>query len=144
MRRLFAALMLIGMLGAAPTAAGALDGVGEADRGQIRQVIEAQLAAFRRDDGVAAFGFAAPSIRALFGDPEPFMTMVRTGYAPVYRAREVEFRDLVDLDGRLTQRVLLVGPDGKVVVAHYFMERQPDGSWRISGCVLKGSEQSVS
>jgi hypothetical protein len=32
--------------------------------------------------------------------------------------------------------VLLVGPDGKPVMALYAMERQPDGSWRIDGCML--------
>lgn len=145
MRRLLAVFLLMGAMWAAPPAgAGALEGVAETDRGQIRTVIESQLAAFRRDDGAAAFGFAAPTIQAMFGTPENFMSMVRTGYAPVYRPREVEFRDLVDLEGRLTQRVVLVGPDGDVVVAHYFMQRQADGSWRIAGCVLKGSEQSIS
>jgi hypothetical protein len=67
--------------------------------------------------------------------------MVRGGYPPVYRPREIEFRDLVEQGGRLTQRVLLVGPDGGVVIAHYFMQRQPDGSWRIDGCVLKGANE---
>ncbi len=124
--------------------AGALDGVGDGDRVEIRAIIERQLAAFQRDDGVTAFGFASPTIRAIFGTPENFMSMVRNGYAPVYRPREVEFQDLADIDGVLTQRVLLVGPDGRVVVAHYSMQRQPDGTWRINGCVLKGAEQATS
>lgn len=38
------------------------------------------------------------------------------------RDPEVEFRDLIEPDGRLTQRMLLVEPDGNVV-AHYFMRR---------------------
>jgi hypothetical protein len=114
--------------------------LGDADRTAIRGVIEQQLAAFRRDDGNAAFAYASPMIRQMFGSPDNFMAMVRGGYPPVYRPREVEFRDLADIDGRLTQRVLLVGPDGTVVVAHYFMQRQPDGSWLINGCVLKGAE----
>ena len=104
---------------------------------EIRRVIEGQLAAFRRDDGEGAFAFAAPSIRAMFGDADTFLRMVRTGYPPVYRPREVEFRALGVEDGRLTQRVLLVGPDGVPVVARYYMEQQPDGSWRIGGCVLE-------
>jgi hypothetical protein len=45
------------------------------------------------------------------------MSMVRAGYQPVYRPREVEFRDLVPLKGRWTQRVLVVRPDGVPVVA---------------------------
>lgn len=127
-----------------PGRAGALDDVGEPDRVAIRAIIERQLAAFQRDDGVTAFGFASPTIRAIFGTPENFMSMVRGGYAPVYRPREVEFQDLADIDGVPTQRVLLVGPDGKVVVAHYLMQRQPDGTWRINGCVLKGAAQATS
>ena len=107
------------------------------EEAEIRRVIEGQLDAFRRDDGEGAFAFAAPSIRAMFGDAATFLRMVRTGYPPVYRPREVEFRSLGVEDGRLTQRVLLVGPDGVPVVARYYMEQQPDGSWRIGGCVLE-------
>ncbi len=66
--------------------------VTEADRTAIRAVIEAQIAAFRTDDGVTAFRFASPSIQRQFGDPVTFLTMVRTGYLPVYRPREVQFR----------------------------------------------------
>ena len=27
-------------------------------------------------------------------------------------------------------------PDGQAVVGHYFMQRQPDGSWKINGVPL--------
>ena len=108
-----------------------------AERAAIRGVVEAQLDAFRRDDGVAAFGYASPSIRAMFRTAERFMNMVREGYAPVYRPRRVEFRDVVRWRGRITQRVYLVGPDGAPVIANYLMERQADGTWRIDGCILE-------
>jgi hypothetical protein len=137
------ALVLAGLLlllAQGPAGAESPAAIGPADRRAILSVIGEQLEAFRRDDGAAAFAFASPGIRAQFRDPETFMAMVRSGYRPVYRPREVEFRDLVELAGRLTQRVLLVGPDGVAVVAHYFMQRQPDGSWRIDGCILKGAD----
>jgi hypothetical protein len=110
--------------------------LGEADRNAIRGVIEAQLAAFQADDGETAFGFASPSIQRQFGDPATFLAMVKAAYMPVYRPREVQFRRLVELAGEPVQQVLLVGPDFAVVTAHYIMQRQPDGSWRINGCVL--------
>ncbi len=78
--------------------------------------------------------------RAMFGTPDRFMQMVRTGYGAVYRPREVQFLDLVVEQGELAQRVLFVGPDGVPVIAYYFMERQPDGSWRISGVTLRPSD----
>ena len=101
----------------------------------IRGVIEAQLQAFRTDDSAQAFAYASPAIQSIFKNPDTFMSMVRAGYKPVYRPREVEFRDLVPVEGRWTQRVLVVGADGVPVVAQYVMEQQPDGSWRIDGCV---------
>ena len=106
------------------------------DRAAIREVVEDQLAAFQRDDGTAAFALASPHIRAEFGSVENFMEMVRTGYPPVYRPRDVAFGDVAITDGRIVQRVLLVGPDGIPVTALYTMERQQDGSWRIAGCTL--------
>lgn len=107
-----------------------------ADRGAIRQVIEGQMSAFRQNDAAGAFNFAAPGIQAMFGTPENFIRMVETGYPPVYRPREVEFRDIVIRDDLIVQKVLVVGPDGRPVMALYTMELQPDGNWRIAGCAL--------
>lgn len=107
-----------------------------ADRAAIAEVIARQLDAFRRDDAGGAFAFASPGIRAMTGSPERFMEMVRAGYAPVYRSREARFLDLSRVEGRLVQRVLLTGADGSLATALYYMEAQPDGSWRIAGCEL--------
>src|SRR5262245_52847309 len=41
-----------------------------ADRSAIRDVIQSQVDAFRRDDGASAFGYASPSIQGMFGTPE--------------------------------------------------------------------------
>lgn len=111
-------------------------GVGAEDRAAIRQVIGDQIAAFRRDDGDAAFAFAAPGIQRMFGTAETFMSMVRGGYQPVYRPRSFAFAELVEIDGQLVQQVAVIGPDGGRVTALYPMEKQPDGSWRIAGCQL--------
>lgn len=115
--------------------------VSEPDRSAIRDVIERQIEAFRRDDGPAAFGYAAPSIQGMFGSPDTFMDMVRQGYRPVYRPRAVEFGEIVTLQGMPTQKVHLIGPDGRPVTALYPMSRQADGSWRIEGCILQAPEE---
>ena len=78
--------VLVFALGLAAAPAHAEDenaGVSADDRVAIETTISAQMDAFRRDDGEAAFAFAAPGIRARFGDAETFMTMVRSGYRPV-------------------------------------------------------------
>jgi hypothetical protein len=138
-RALFAILLMLALSTAGPSPAPAQALPGEADQATIRGVIADQLAAFQRDDGPAAFAFASPFIQQKFGTPEIFMQMVRTGYQPVYRPREVQFRELVTEGGRLYQKVYIVGPDGQPVLALYEMQRQPDGSWRINGCILTKS-----
>jgi len=121
-----------------PMAARAEDPVvGPTDAAAIRSVISDQLGAFLRDDQTAAFAGASPTIQEIFHDPETFMQMVRSAYQPVYRSSSVEFRELGMVEGRLVQRVYMVGPDGVAVLADYEMQRQPDGTWRINGCSIE-------
>jgi Domain of unknown function (DUF4864) len=139
MLRIFA--LFGALLGLAAAAAAQAPPVSANDRAAIREVIEAQVEAFRRDDGDAAFGYASPAIRGLFGRPEIFMDMVRQGYQPVYRPQIFEFGEIVTLHGLITQKVHVVGPDGRPVTAYYPMTRLPDGSWRIDGCYLQAPEE---
>lgn len=107
-----------------------------ASAGAIRSVIENQFDAFLADDGARAFSFASPDLQVQFGSPDVFMSMVRSGYAPVYRPQDVEFLDLLEAPSGLVQQVHVVGANGTAVIAHYLMQQQPDGSWRIDGCML--------
>ena len=109
---------------------------GTGESAAIRAVIASQLQAFGRDDGPGAFAFASPTIRSKFQTPEIFMDMVRRHYAPVYRPSEVSFQDLLAGPRGPVQEVLLVGPGGEVVKALYFMQQQPDASWKINGVQL--------
>jgi hypothetical protein len=119
-------------------------GLAQSDQDAIREVIEAQLAAFQRDDGATAFGFASPGIREKFGDAATFMAMVKSGYAAVYRPKSVAFDRLVDTGMGPDQMLRVIGPDGVAYTTHYIMQRQPDGRWMISACYLdRRSDKSV-
>jgi Domain of unknown function (DUF4864) len=135
MRSILAGLALAGFVLVAPGKAEAP--LSAADQASIRGVITEQIEAFKADDGIAAFAYASPMIQQLFGTPERFMEMVKSGYLPVYRPREVAFLDVVEIEGDLVQRVLVVGPDQRAVRAYYSMQRQQDGTWRINGCTLE-------
>ena len=128
--------LLLGLAGAAQA-----QSLSNTDRAAIRQVIQAQIDAFRRDDGSAAFSYASPVIQGMFGTPETFMDMVRQGYQPVYRPRAFDFGEIVILHGQPAQTVDVIGPDGRPVIAIYPMRQLPDGSWRIDGCFLQAPEQ---
>ena len=105
-----------------------------ADAEQVRGVIEAQLDAFADDDAGRAFDLAAPSIQNMFGDPERFMAMVRTGYAVVYRPASVNFLSPEVEGNAIVQAVRMGDAAGALWMVVYLVERQDDGSWRIGGC----------
>ena len=133
MRRILFVLMLLVLGTVAPRA----QTLPAADQTEIQRVISEQIAAFRADDGVRAYGYAAPLIRQYFPTPDVFMSMVKKGYPPVYRPQSFKFGDAgVDAAGNPTQRVTIIGPDGKTYEARYTMQKQPDGTWKINGCAL--------
>jgi hypothetical protein len=140
MAMVFRMLALLGVLVSLVSGAQAQD-VSDADRKAIRDIIQSQVDAFRHDDGDAAFALASPSIRGMFGSSDIFMDMVRQGYQPVYRPKEFDFAEIVTLNGQVTQKVHVVGPDGRPVTAFYPMTQLPDGSWRINGCYLQAPEE---
>jgi hypothetical protein len=140
MRLIVLAMVSLASLGAAPGVAEDNPGLGAADREAIRRVISQQLDAFQRDDEIEAFSYASPSIQAQFKTPAEFMRMVRSGYEAVYRPRSTRFLEAIVMDGQIVQPLEVVASDASLVMAFYLMERQPDGSWRISGCVLGRAE----
>jgi len=102
-----------------------------------QSVIRSQEQAFGRDDAAAAYTFAAPGIKSLFPSPDIFMSMVRRAYAPVYRHRSFEFGEAKTSEGKIVQEVGIIDADGAAWEALYTLELQPDGSFKISACVLK-------
>src|ERR1700687_6237983 len=127
MRVLLLALLLLSL--AAP--AHAADDVAAA-----QGVIRSQVEAFSRDDAAAAYSHAAPRIQQIFPQADIFMSMVRNSYAPVYRHNSFEFGEARASDGKIGKRVHIIDADGIPWEALYTLELQPDGSIKISGCVL--------
>jgi hypothetical protein len=105
----------------------------------IEQVINAQRAALIAGDGDKAFSYATPAIRAQFGDVDTFMVMVRVAYPVLLTARYAEFLEGAVIDGLVIQPLRLVDADNSVRVALYTVEKQGDGTWRISGCRISPS-----
>ncbi len=103
----------------------------------MRAVVEAQLAAFAADDAARAFSYAAPAIREVFGTPDRFLAMVRTGYPVVYRPASVTFLAPHQVEGQWIQGVHMTDGNGALWLAIYRLERQPDRSWRINGCDVR-------
>ena len=114
----------------------AAQGVAPEDARAVREVIQAQLDAFQKDDAAKAFSLATPGIRQTFGDADTFMEMVKRSYAVVYRPRSVQFEEPMLVDGQLVQPVRMTDAEGGAWIALYPMQKQPDGHWRTNGCQL--------
>ena len=105
--------------------------------------IRAQVDAFGRDDAATAYSYAAPAIRSIFPQADIFLGMVKQKYAPVYRHKIFEFGEAQMLEGRVAQHVHIVDGDGEAWEALYTLEQQPDGSMKITGCILLKAGQTV-
>jgi hypothetical protein len=106
------------------------------DIAAAQSIIQSQEEAFSRDDAAAAYTFAAPAIKSWYRTPETFMSMVRNGYAPVYRHRSFEFGEATISDGKIKQQVNIIDADGVAWEALYTLEPQSDGTLKISSCIL--------
>ena len=108
----------------------------EADAKEVREVVEAQLDAFRSDDAARAFSYASDGIREAFRTADNFMAMVQSAYPVVYRPRSLAFQPAMLFQGIVVQPVRMTDAEGRGWLAVYPMQKQPDGSWRIDGCQL--------
>jgi uncharacterized protein DUF4864 len=133
-----ALVLFVALLIGLSTAACAGDEVAAA-----QSVIRSQVEAFSHDDAAAAYSYAAPAIREMFPQADIFMFMVQHSYAPVYRHKSFEFGEAAVADGRVAQRAHIVDDNGDAWEALYTLEQQPDGSFKIIGCVLLKPGQAV-
>lgn len=108
----------------------------ESEADAVRQVVVAQLKAFADDDADSAFATATPGVREAIGNPLRFLAMVRGAYPMVYRPATFAFLKPEEDDGIVLQMVTITDDDDKSWIALFALERQPDSSWRISGCAV--------
>jgi len=107
----------------------------EARNPAIESTIQQQLDAFRADDVGAAFSFASPNIKGIFGTPENFGMMVRNGSPMVWRPAGVQYLELREVAGNLWQRVMVTDQAGQTHMLDYQMIKTGDG-WQINGVQL--------
>ena len=108
-----------------------------------QETVRAQAEAFGRDDTGAAYSYAAPSIQQMFPQADVFMGMVRNGYSPIYRHKSFQFGEARAVEDRIEQTVHIIDAEGMAWDALYTLQRQPDGSMKITGCSLKAVGQSA-
>ena len=110
------------------------------EENEIKSIVNKQLEAFQNDDFEKAYSFASPTIKKMFSSPEVFRKMVIGGYQAVYRPQSIKMGSVEIIKGVTTLKVYLVDPNGEFITANYLMEKQGNGEWLISGCILSKAE----
>ncbi len=105
------------------------------DSAAIERTIQGQMEAFQARDPEAAFEYASPMIKGMFGTPETFGTMVEQGYPMVWNNTEVRYLDLRVVAGRLWQQVMVRDRSGTLHMLDYQMIETEEG-WQINGVQL--------
>lgn len=128
--------MMMAIAFAASTAHTLAGPLPEAEAKKIQGVIVAQFTAFAADDAESAFQTATPAVREAIGNSGRFLAMVRGAYPMVYRPSSVTFHKPQEDEGSVLQLVEITDSNAKSWLALFALERQPDATWRISGCAV--------
>ena len=119
-----------------PWSASFADETSDADRLATQQIIESQIGAFQSGDHEKAYSFAGPGIQRTFPTVERFIGMVTKGYGALYDPESYVFGRSIENAGQIHQEVLVTDRAGKTWQAVYTLQRQADGSWKITGVKL--------
>jgi hypothetical protein len=102
-------------------------------RQQLVDTIKSQLAAFRENDYVKAYRYAAPGIRGNLSLSD-FEAMVKKDYAEIAQWADATFGEVQDDGGTAVANVTIKGPAGKFTTYRYLLIRET-GYWKITGVV---------
>ena len=102
----------------------------------VQEAVMTQLVAFASDDAAGAFAATTPAVRKTVGNADRFVALVQATYPMVYRPATVVFHKPEAKGGTVLQLVEITDQRMKSWMAVFALERQPDRSWSISGCVV--------
>jgi len=117
--------------GGPPTSESSLEISSEAVREELKGVVKSQLTAFRDDDYVTAYTFAATGIKTQF-PLAAFERMVKTGYPVIAKFKSAEFGVVRDNGEEAVVNVEVEGESSHVVHYQYLL-RKENGAWKING-----------
>lgn len=103
-----------------------------ANESDYQNVIKSQIEAFSNNDMKAAFQFASPSIKSIFGNYIRFGSMVRQGYPMVFRQRNLTFKETKSKNSIAFQNVLIEDLSGDLHMLRYRLVLL-EGDWKIAG-----------
>lgn len=112
------------------------DSVTAEDLKATQQVIAGQISAFKADDYQSAYSFAAPNVKQVFPSVNAFMSMVKSGYKPLYQHTSYNFGESTSSNGKIYQEIIVNDESGQLWRFIYALAKQQDQSWKITSVVM--------
>jgi hypothetical protein len=113
----------------------------DAVKKELTKVVETQLAAFRENDYLKAFTFAAAPLRKQF-TLESFEEMVRKGYPAIAQSKAVTFGVIMDDGEQAVVHATVENKTGRFTLYQYLMVRE-GAEWKINGVVEQKPGEKV-
>lgn len=124
------------LMAALPPPAVSDPGLSQQDTEQVQRVIVAQIQALADNDAERIFETTTPEVRAAIGSSGRFLAMMRGAYPMVYQPSAVTFHKPASGQDGAWQLVEITDREDQSWLALFALERQPDKTWRISGCLV--------
>lgn len=124
------------LLAALPPPAVSDPGLSAEDAEQVQRIVVAQIQALAENDAERMFETTTPAVREAIGSSGRFLAMMRGAYPMVYQPSAVTFHKVAAGPGGAWQLVEITDSEEQSWLGVFALERQPDKSWRISGCLM--------
>jgi hypothetical protein len=112
------------------------DRVASADLKAVQLVINSQISALKSGDYLSAYSFAAPNVKQAFPSAKIFISMVESGYRPLYRHSSYVFGKNTVSNGEVYQEIIVSDDTRKLWQFIYTLSRQQDQNWKVTNVMM--------
>lgn len=110
--------------------------IGDADVKAVKRVIDSQIFALKSGDHQSAYSYAAPNVKQAFPSAKNFISMVQSGYKPLYEHTSYIFGKNTVSNGEVYQEVIVADETRQLWQFIYTLSQQSDYRWKVTNVVM--------
>lgn len=114
-------------------------GLSGLEQQRIRSSIRGHMQALGKRDAAGAYATLTPAIKDYYKNSNAFLAYLTAELKPLAYAKDFEFASIIRVATDAIQEVVLTGAEGREWIAQFKLQRQPDGRWAISQCLIEAA-----
>lgn len=107
-----------------------------ADVKAVQRVIGGQIYALKSGNHQSAYSYAAPNVQQAFPSVKNFISMVQSGYKPLYQHTSYIFGKNTTSNGEVYQEVIVADETRQLWQFIYTLKQQKDFRWKVTNVVM--------